>query len=115
MATRDGYVVKVSDIGYAEDSYEEPRTTARLNGVAAVTLVVAKQSGENTVTTASEIKERLREIGAKLPHRCENASNRRPVGIYRSRRKFDQAPLGRRQCLRFYRHLLLSWRIGERR
>jgi HAE1 family hydrophobic/amphiphilic exporter-1 len=67
VATRDGYVVKVSDIGYAEDSYEEPRTTARLNGVAAVTLVVAKQSGANTVTTASEIKERLREIGVSLP------------------------------------------------
>jgi HAE1 family hydrophobic/amphiphilic exporter-1 len=67
IATRDGYVVKVSDIGYAEDSYEEPRTTARLNGVAAVTLVVAKQSGENTVATANEVKERLREIGLTLP------------------------------------------------
>jgi len=67
IATRDGYVVKVSDIGYAEDSYEEPRTTARLNGVAAVTLVVAKQSGENTVATANAVKERLREIGLSLP------------------------------------------------
>jgi HAE1 family hydrophobic/amphiphilic exporter-1 len=67
IATRGGYVVKVSDIGYAEDSYEEPRTTARLNGVAAVTLVVAKQSGENTVATANEVKERLREIGLTLP------------------------------------------------
>jgi HAE1 family hydrophobic/amphiphilic exporter-1 len=67
IATRDGYVVKVSDIGYAEDSYEEPRTTARLNGVAAVTLVVAKQSGENTVATANEVKERLREIDLTLP------------------------------------------------
>ncbi|HEX4810707.1 MAG TPA: efflux RND transporter permease subunit, partial [Bryobacteraceae bacterium] len=36
IATRDGYVVRVSDIGYAEDSYEEPRTSARLNGVPAV-------------------------------------------------------------------------------
>ena len=37
----------------AEDSYEEPRTSPRrLNGVAAVTLVIAKQSGENTVATA---------------------------------------------------------------
>jgi HAE1 family hydrophobic/amphiphilic exporter-1 len=67
IATRDGYVVKVSDIGYAEDSYEEPRTTARLNGVPAVTLVVAKQSGENTVATAKEVKDRLVEITASLP------------------------------------------------
>jgi HAE1 family hydrophobic/amphiphilic exporter-1 len=67
IATRAGYVVKVSDIGYAEDSYEEPRTTARLNGVPAVTLVVAKQSGENTVATANEVKQRLKEISAVLP------------------------------------------------
>jgi HAE1 family hydrophobic/amphiphilic exporter-1 len=67
IASRDGYVVRVSDIGYAEDSYEEPRTTARLNGIPAVTLVVAKQSGENTVATANEVKERLKEISATLP------------------------------------------------
>jgi HAE1 family hydrophobic/amphiphilic exporter-1 len=67
IANREGYVVKVSDIGYAEDSYEEPATAARLNGIAAVTLIVAKQSGENTVATADDVKERLREIEATLP------------------------------------------------
>jgi HAE1 family hydrophobic/amphiphilic exporter-1 len=67
IATRAGHVVTVSDIGYAEDSYEEPRTTSRLNGVPAVTLVVSKQSGENTVATAAAVKERLNEISATLP------------------------------------------------
>ena len=67
IANRNGYAVKVSDIGYAEDSYEEPRTAARLDGVPAVTLVVAKQSGENTVATADEVKQRLQEIAATLP------------------------------------------------
>ncbi len=67
IATRSNYVVKVNDIGYAEDGYEEPRTSARLNGVAAVTLVVAKQSGENTVAAANEVKQRLKEISAALP------------------------------------------------
>jgi len=67
IANRDGYVVKVSDIGYAEDSYVEPVTSARLDGVPAVTLVVAKQSGENTVATARDIKDRLKEIQATLP------------------------------------------------
>ena len=67
VATREGYVVTVSDIGFAEDSYEEPRTSARLDGVAAVTLVVAKQSGENSVSTASEVKQRLQELRAALP------------------------------------------------
>ncbi len=32
-----------------------------------MTLVVAKQSGENTVATADEVKERLKEISATLP------------------------------------------------
>ena len=67
VATRNAHVVKVGDIGYAEDSYEEPRSAARLDGVPAVTLVVAKQSGENTVATADEVKERLKEISAALP------------------------------------------------
>ena len=67
IANRNGYVVKVSDIGYAEDSYEEPTTAARLDAVASVTLVVAKQSGENTVATADDIRERLKELSATLP------------------------------------------------
>ncbi len=67
IANRDGYVVKVRDIGYAEDSYEEPATAARLDGVAAVTLIVAKQSGVNTVATADGVKERLAEIQRTLP------------------------------------------------
>jgi HAE1 family hydrophobic/amphiphilic exporter-1 len=67
IVNRNGYVVKISDIGYAEDSYEEPRTAARFDGVAAVTLVVSKQSGENTVATATEVKQRLKDISALLP------------------------------------------------
>jgi hydrophobic/amphiphilic exporter-1 (mainly G- bacteria), HAE1 family len=67
IINRGGYVVKISDIGYAEDSYEEPRTAARLDGTAAVTLVVSKQSGENTVATANEVKQRLKEISVLLP------------------------------------------------
>src|SRR5689334_18860642 len=67
VAERNGHIVKVRDIGSAEDSYEEPRSAARLDGVPAVTLVVAKQSGENTVATADEVKQRLKEIAAVLP------------------------------------------------
>jgi HAE1 family hydrophobic/amphiphilic exporter-1 len=67
IASRNGYVVKVSDIGYAEDSYEEPASAARLDGVPAVTLVVAKQSGENTVSTADEVRRRLDVIRQSLP------------------------------------------------
>jgi HAE1 family hydrophobic/amphiphilic exporter-1 len=67
VATRGAYQVKVSDIGYTEDSAEEQRTQALLNGQPAVTLIVSKQSGQNTVAVADAIKERLAEIMPTLP------------------------------------------------
>src|SRR3979409_1762 len=67
VANRGTYSVKLSDVGYAEDSFEEPRTEARLNGQPAVTLVVSKQSGQNTVAVADAIKARLAELGPTLP------------------------------------------------
>src|SRR5579864_5570092 len=67
IATRGAYVVKLRDIGHAEDSQEEPTTAARLNGDPAVTMVVSKQSGQNTVAAADALKERLAEVEAALP------------------------------------------------
>src|SRR6266508_3838913 len=67
VGNRGDYAVKLSDVGYAEDGAEEPRTEARLNGQPAVTLVVSKQSGQNTVAVADAVKERLTEIQKSLP------------------------------------------------
>jgi hydrophobe/amphiphile efflux-1 (HAE1) family protein len=67
VGTRGTYSVKLSDVGYAEDGAEEPRTEARLNGQPAVTLVISKQSGQNTVAIADAVKERLREVEKTLP------------------------------------------------
>ena len=67
VANRGAYAVKLSDIGYAEDGAEEQRTEARLNGQPAVTLVVSKQSGTNTIAVAEAVKERLKEIEPSLP------------------------------------------------
>jgi HAE1 family hydrophobic/amphiphilic exporter-1 len=67
VANRGPYAVKVSDIGYVEDGAEEQRTEARLNGQPAVTLVVSKQSGQNTVAVADAVKERLEELKSTLP------------------------------------------------
>src|SRR5947209_11394822 len=67
VANRGSYAVKVSDIGYVEDGAEEQRTEARLNGQPAVTLVVSKQSGQNTVAVADAVKERLEELKPTLP------------------------------------------------
>ncbi len=67
VANRGPYAVKLSDIGYVEDGAEEQRTEARLNGQPAVTLVVSKQSGQNTVAVADAVKERLEELKPILP------------------------------------------------
>ena len=67
IATRGSYPVKLSDIGYAEDGTEEQRSLALLNGQPAVSLIISKQSGQNTVAVADAVKERLAEIAPTLP------------------------------------------------
>jgi HAE1 family hydrophobic/amphiphilic exporter-1 len=67
IVTRGAYVVKLRDIGHAEDSQEEPTTAARLNGDPAVTMVVSKQSGQNTVAAAEALKARIKQVEAALP------------------------------------------------
>ncbi len=67
VATRGTYQVKIKDLGYVEDGAEEIRSQALLNGQPAVTLIVSKQSGQNTVAVARELKERLNEIEPTLP------------------------------------------------
>ncbi len=67
VAIRNGYTVKVSDIGRAEDTSEEPTTAVRLNGEPSVQLAVYKQSGTNTVEVAEAVKERLAQVEQSLP------------------------------------------------
>ena len=67
VATRGTYPVRIKDLGYVEDGAEELRSGARLNGQPAVTLIVSKQSGQNTVAVAHEVKARLAEITPTLP------------------------------------------------
>src|ERR671927_384265 len=66
VSSRGGYAVKISDLGYTADESEEQRTSARLNGQPAVTLVVSKQSGQNTVAVADAVKARLHELEPSL-------------------------------------------------
>jgi len=67
VANRNGYPIRVRDVGRAEDSVEEPRSLARLDGDAAVSLVVQKQSGVNTVQLVHDVKERLAALKETLP------------------------------------------------
>jgi hydrophobic/amphiphilic exporter-1 (mainly G- bacteria), HAE1 family len=67
VANRNGYPIRLSDVGRAEDAFEEPRSQARLDGENAVSLVVQKQSGVNTVRVVEDVKARLDLLKAALP------------------------------------------------
>lgn len=64
VAYHQGAPIRVRDLGTVEDGLQEERTLARLNGNRAISLLVRRQSGTNTVEVAHELKaelERLRE------------------------------------------------------
>ncbi len=83
VANRHGQPIRIQDIGTVADSIEEPRGLSRLwtaasgsgdvpgsgdaPGDLAVSLVVQKQSGTNTVAVVEGVKHRLDEIRAVLP------------------------------------------------
>src|SRR5262249_3565157 len=67
VTNRNGYPIRIRDIGRAADSFEEPRSTSRLDGVNAVSLVVQKQSGVNTVKVVEDVKAKLEQHKAGLP------------------------------------------------
>ena len=56
ISYRYGNLIKLRDIGYAEDGLEEERSITRFNGKTGVGVSVKRQSGENTVAVAERIK-----------------------------------------------------------
>ncbi len=56
IAYRHGRLIKLRDIGYAEDGLEDERSITRFDGKTAVGLSVKRQSGENTVAVAERVK-----------------------------------------------------------
>lgn len=67
VASRDGYPIRIRDLASVEDGVEEPRGLSRLDGDLAVSLIVKKQSGGNTVQVAQSVKQRLDVIRQSLP------------------------------------------------
>lgn len=67
VATVNGAPVRISDIAEVRDSYEEPRSVARLNGKQAVVLQVRKQAGTNTLDVIATVKSRVEELKSVLP------------------------------------------------
>jgi HAE1 family hydrophobic/amphiphilic exporter-1 len=64
---KNNYPVRICDVGTVADGLEEPRGLARLDGQTAVSLVIQKQSGANTIAVADAVKARLAKLKAALP------------------------------------------------
>lgn len=67
IANQNGYPVRIRDVGRVEDTYEEPRGLSRLNGNSAVSMIVQKQSGANTVEVTRSVQKRLDQLQQGLP------------------------------------------------
>jgi len=74
VANVGGFPVTIGHLGVAQDGIEEPRTLARLwsrdrgdEPRLAVTLLIRKQSGTNTVKVVERVKQRIAELRRSLP------------------------------------------------
>lgn len=59
--------IRIKDVATVTDGVEEPRGKSWLDGNVAVSLIVQKQSGGNTVAVAEAVKARLAKIQPTLP------------------------------------------------
>lgn len=67
ITTRNGFPIKISDIGRAEKKGGEPTSAASLDGVQSVSVGIRKQSGANTIAVIQGVKERMAGIVPTLP------------------------------------------------
>ncbi|HEY4330072.1 MAG TPA: efflux RND transporter permease subunit, partial [Phycisphaerae bacterium] len=63
----NGNVIRLRDVGRAEDGTKEQRSLSTLNGQPTVILEIRRQSGENTVATINAVKEKLKLVQGQLP------------------------------------------------
>jgi len=67
IATKNGFPIKVSDIGRVFDGGADASSAASLDGVQCVSVYVRKQSGSNTVAVIQNVKARMDQIIPTLP------------------------------------------------
>lgn len=67
VVTRNGFPIKVKDVGRVEEGGAEPTSAASLDGVQSVSLGIRKQSGANTIAVINNVKTRMADIVPNLP------------------------------------------------
>src|SRR6185369_15511950 len=67
VATRNGTPIRVSDIGYAEDTFQRPISAVWLGKTPAVILDIRRAMGENTVAVIEGVRAKLATVQRALP------------------------------------------------
>src|SRR6478672_8471736 len=67
VATKNGTPIRVSDVGYAEDSFERPTSSVWFGDKPAVQLDIRRAMGENTVAVIEGVRAKLGSIQRSLP------------------------------------------------
>ena len=67
IAMRGRTPIRLSDVAWVGDGLEDYRSLARLNGRRAVSLLIRRQSGSNTLAVANTVKERIDQVRQSLP------------------------------------------------
>ncbi len=67
LLTDGGRMVRVGDIAKIHDTFEEPRSHYRIDGQPALSFLVYKESGTNTVAVADRVKAHLERIESLHP------------------------------------------------
>ena len=96
LAYREGSVITFGDIGRVIDTVEEPRSLARLDGRPAISMMIRKQSGTNTVEVVDAVQARLDRIKTILPPDIKIQTTR------------DQSRFIRRSIQDIQHHLILG-------
>jgi HAE1 family hydrophobic/amphiphilic exporter-1 len=67
VSSRNGYPIKISDVGHTEDGEEDELSAGLLNDKPALLLQVRRQSGTNVIDVVDAIKARLAVVKKSLP------------------------------------------------
>jgi HAE1 family hydrophobic/amphiphilic exporter-1 len=94
--TKEKSIIRIRDVAEVKDEWEEERGLSRLDGDNAVSLIVQKQSGGNTVAVAEAVKARLELLQQSLPADIK-------VAVIRDQSKFIKGSI---EEVKF--HLLLA-------
>ena len=74
ITSKNGFPIKISDVGRVEDSGADPTSAASLDGVQSVSVAIRKQSGANTVAVISNVKARMNETVHDMEFRTADFS-----------------------------------------